>query len=155
MKPESKDIVGRLNNLLVIELTASDAYWVQWQQLREMGYGELAEARKADAAEELEHAGKLVKRIIELEGTPAMARATVATEWDVQGMLEAGLKIEEEARTAYAQAITEMLNSPDQVTADLLNDNQRANEDGVLWHERQLRLIEQMGLQNYLAEQAG
>lgn len=147
------DIIATLNNLLVIELTASDVYWQQARILADLGYSKLAEQKSKDADEERGHAEAIINRILLLGGQATFSRSPVEPGTDVAAMLAVGLKLETAARDQYTPTIAEVLAAGDQVTRDLLSENQEANEEGIRWHQRQLRLIEQMSLPNYLQAQ--
>ena len=69
---------------------------------------------------------------------------------NVKEMLECDLKIEHDGRNDYIEAITYCESVKDYVTRDLLRDL-LADEEGHIDHiETQLKLIEQVGIQNYL-----
>jgi len=146
-------IVTLLNKLLVIELTASDVYWQQYSTLKDLRYRRLAKHRKGDAKEERGHAQRLIDRILQLDGDVQFERATVDPGMDVAAILRVGLKLEIQAREVYTPALAEVMAAGDHVTRDILAENQLANEEGVHWHEQQLRLIEQMSLANFLQAQ--
>lgn len=69
MKGE-KQVIERLNEALFLELGAVNQYWVHYRLLEDWGYTKLAKKERAESIEEMQHADKLVARIIFLEGHP-------------------------------------------------------------------------------------
>src|SRR6478672_7858142 len=69
MKGDAK-VVEFLNKALRHELTAVNQYWLHYRLLDNWGYKDLAKQWRKESIEEMEHADKLVVRIIFLEGFP-------------------------------------------------------------------------------------
>ena len=69
MKGDAK-VVEFLNKALRHELTAVNQYWLHYRLLDNCGYKDLAKQWRKESIEEMEHADKLVMRIIFLEGFP-------------------------------------------------------------------------------------
>jgi bacterioferritin len=69
MKGDAK-VVDFLNKALRHELTAVNQYWLHYRLLDNWGYKDLAKQWRKESIEEMEHADKLVVRIIFLEGFP-------------------------------------------------------------------------------------
>ena len=69
MKGDAK-VVEFLNKALRHELTAVNQYWLHYRLLENWGYKDLAKQWRKESIEEMEHADKLVVRIIFLEGFP-------------------------------------------------------------------------------------
>ena len=67
MKGDAK-VVEYLNKALRHELTAVNQYWLHYRLLDNWGYKDLAKQWRKELIEEMEHADKLVVRIIFLEG---------------------------------------------------------------------------------------
>ena len=72
MKGDGK-VVEFLNKALRHELTAVNQYWLHYRLLDNWGYKDLAKQWRKESIEEMEHADKLVERIIFLDGFPNMA----------------------------------------------------------------------------------
>ena len=64
-KPE---VIERLNEALFLELGAINQYWLHYRLLDDWGYGLLAKKEREESLEEMEHADKIIERIIFLEG---------------------------------------------------------------------------------------
>jgi len=71
MKGDDK-VIEFLNNSLRHELTAVNQYWLHYRLMDNWGYKDLAKQWRKESIEEMEHADKLVERIIFLEGFPNM-----------------------------------------------------------------------------------
>lgn len=65
-----KKVIERLNEALFLELGAVNQYWLHYRLLEDWGYTKLAKKERAESIEEMQHADKLVARIIFLEGHP-------------------------------------------------------------------------------------
>ena len=71
MKGDAK-VVEYLNRGLRHEMTAINQYWLHYRLLDNWGLKSLAKYWRKESIEEMEHADKLVERIIFLDGFPNM-----------------------------------------------------------------------------------
>jgi bacterioferritin len=71
MKGE-KTAIEYLNKALRHELTAVNQYWLHYRLLDNWGYKALAKTWRKESIEEMQHADKLIERIIFLDGFPNM-----------------------------------------------------------------------------------
>lgn len=145
-------VVKTLNSLLTGEMTAADQYFIHSRMYHDWGLGELYERLKHEQEEELEHASRLVERILFLEGTPDVAsRDALKVGKDVPSMLKNDLASELSVVKNLKGAIAICEQEHDYVSRDvlvkLLDDTE---EDHTYWLEKQLRLIEMMGIENYI-----
>lgn len=153
----NKKVIDRLNTLLTAELTAADQYLAHSRMFENWGYRKLHERVAHERLEELEHADKLIRRILFLDGTPDVAsRDALNIGADVASMLKNDLAYEYAVVTALRDAMalceTERDYQTRAILGELLKDTE---EDHAYWLEQQLRLIDAMGLQNYLQTAAG
>ncbi len=65
-------VIDFLNKGLRHELTAINQYWLHYRLLDNWGYKALAKQWRKESIEEMQHADKLVERIIFLDGFPNM-----------------------------------------------------------------------------------
>ena len=65
-------VIEYLNRGLRSELAAINQYWLHYRLLENWGYNELAKQWRKESLEEMQHADKLVERIIFLDGFPNM-----------------------------------------------------------------------------------
>ncbi|RFA27791.1 bacterioferritin [Alkalilimnicola ehrlichii] len=149
-------IIAELNGLLAYEMTAADQYFVHAHVYEDMGLYRLYERIKHEQEEELEHAQKLIRRILFLQGKPDLgARQTPTIAGDVPGMLQADLDMELKVVSELRRVIALVEQKGDYVTRDLLLGLlYDTEEDHTHWLEQQLRLIDAIGIQNYLQSQA-
>lgn len=73
MKGDAK-VIEYLNAALRSELTAINQYWVHYRLQKDWGLGKLAAKSRAESIEEMNHADKLIDRIIFLEGHPNLQK---------------------------------------------------------------------------------
>ncbi|MEQ8228366.1 MAG: bacterioferritin [Rhodospirillales bacterium] len=147
-----KTVLTALNGLLTHELSAADQYFVHSRMYQDWGLEELYEHNKHEMEEELEHAAKIIERVLFLEGTPNVAaRAKLKIGKDVPTMIKSDLAYEVFVRKELVRIITLCEKEQDFVTRQmlvgLLEDTE---EDHLYWCEKQLGLIEKMGLPNYI-----
>jgi bacterioferritin len=143
-----------LNQLLADELTAISQYMVHSEMCDNWGYDKLHKAIERQAMDEMHHAEWLIRRIIFLEGTPVISKLNpIKIGQSVLQMVSNDQEAELAAVRAYNEAIVMAREAGDQATGDLLLQILKMEEGHADWAERQRAQIEQMGLQNYLANQ--
>ena len=152
-----KKIIDILNSLLAGELTAVDQYLIHGEMYADMGLGQLAEKALHESEHERLHARALIQRILFLEGKPNLAkREALDVGKDVSAMLKADLAVEYKVVGELKKAMAACEKAQDYVTRDHLAIQLEDTEmDHAYFLEKQLRLIEQIGLQNYLQSQTG
>lgn len=154
MKGEPKTI-EYLNAALRAELTAVNQYWLHYRLLDNWGYKELAKQWRKESIEEMEHADKLIKRIIFLEGSPRMQVSDLQISQTVKEMLESDLKLELAARALYEEAATHCHAVKDYVTRDLFEKLMNDEEEHIDFLETQLDLVDKLGPQLYAQAHIG
>jgi bacterioferritin len=153
MKGNAK-VIATLNQLLADELTAISQYMVHSEMCDNWGYEKLHKAIEKQAKDEMHHAEWLIRRIIFLEGAPVVSRLNpIKIGQTVSDMVSNDQKAEVAAVRAYNDAIGLAREVADQATADLLVQILKMEEGHADWAEMQRAQIEQMGLENYLANQ--
>ncbi len=155
MKGNAK-VIAQLNGLLAMELTAVDQYFIHSEMCADWGFGELQEHIHHEMEEELDHAKKLIQRILFLEGTPKVGgRKALSVGKTVPAILKNDLKLELSVVKALKTAIGICEAASDyesrHILTGLLEDTEM---DHTYWLEKQLKLIDAMGLENYLQSQA-
>ena len=150
-KPE---VIEILSKMLKEELGALNQYMLHAEMQNSWGYKRLYAETKKQAIGEMKHAEELMERIIFLEGTPNLAdlpKLNIGK--DVKQQLTNDLALEKGAVAEYNAAVAAARKAGDNVSADLL-DKLLHDEEGHVDHlETQLSLIDQLGLENYLAQQ--
>ena len=148
-------IIDILNELLAGELTAVDQYLIHGEMYADFGFPRLAEASLHESAHEREHARLLIQRILFLEGKPELGkRAALNIGATVPEMLQADLDVEYHVVAGLKKAIAACETAQDYVTRDMLAGQLEDTEmDHAYYLEKQLRLINLVGLQNYQQSQ--
>jgi len=148
-------VIDHLNALLVGELTAIDQYFIHSRMYENWGFGKLHAQISHEMAEEQSHADLLIKRILFLEGTPDLGkRDALVVGKNVPEMLKSDLAIEYKVIAHLKNVIQFCESVQDYETRNLLMTLlEDTEEDHTYWLETQLRLIESVGLQNYLQSQ--
>lgn len=155
MKGNQK-IIDKLNFLLADELTAISQYMVHAAMCDNWGYGILHTTIEHRAIEEMKHAESLIDRILFFEGQPIVSNLNkMMIGADVEVQLTNDHVAEAEAIEAYNEGIRLAIEVGDGGTRELLEDILEDEEAHIDWLEAQLDQIEQMGIQNYLAQQIG
>jgi bacterioferritin len=153
MKGNAK-LIEALNEILTGELTAINQYFVHAKMCENWGYERLAHKVREESLGEMKHSDELIERILFLEGVPNMQRLDkVRVGETVAEQLKLDLKLEEVTVPRLNKAIALAVEVGDNTTRELLERILRSEEEHVDWLESQLSLIEQVGEQNYLAQQ--
>ncbi len=148
----NKDIIKQLNKLLEGELTAIDQYFIHSRMYDDWGLNALYERINHEMEDEKGHADILIKRILFLEGKPDLGkRQSLKIGENVPQMLKNDLQLEEKIIINLKDVITLCESNQDYQTRNILiailADTE---EDHTYWLEKQLSLIEKIGLKNYL-----
>lgn len=149
------EIIQTLNELLRGELAARDQYFVHSRQYEDQGFTKLYERLNHEMEEETQHADDILRRILFLEGKPDMRPHPFTAGETVVEMLKKDLETEYAVRTNLQNAMKMAESAGDFVTRDMLLQQLRdTEEDHAYWLEKQLGLIEKIGLENYLQTQS-
>jgi bacterioferritin len=151
-KPEVLEILAKM---LKEELGAISQYMVHAEMCENWGYSRLAKHVKQQSIGEMKHAEVLIERILYLEGTPNLndlPRLNIGK--DVKQQLQNDLALEENAVAEYNDAVATACKAGDHGSAELLKKLLLDEEGHVDFLETQLGIIKDIGLENYLSEQA-
>ena len=153
MKGKS-EVLEVLGGALTEELGAAVQYILHAEMCDNWGYKSLGGFTKKRAIEEMQHAEKLIERILFLEGTPDLqAFPKIEAGKDVADQFTIDLKGEHTAIGSYNKGYATCSKAGDQGSADLLLANLHDEERHVDYLETQLALIKELGLANYLMQQ--
>ena len=104
MKGHDK-VIAALNDALKLELGAINQYWLHYRLLANWGFAKLAEKERKESIEEMQHADRLIDRIIFLDGHPNLQHvAPLMIGQNLQEVLECDLKGEHMARDHYSKS---------------------------------------------------
>ncbi|MCA9538929.1 MAG: bacterioferritin [Myxococcales bacterium] len=149
-----KAIINVLNDILTAELTAINQYFLHAKMCADWGYGRLHAVVRAESIDEMKHAEALIERILYLKGVPNVQRlGKVRIGETVEEQFRADLELEYAAVPRLNKAIELCREKSDNATAELLEGILVSEEEHIDWLETQIGLIEQVGVQNYLAQQ--
>lgn len=154
MKGDAK-VIEFLNKALKNELTAINQYFLHSRMLKDWGVSVLAEKEYKESIEEMQHADWLIDRVLFLDGLPNLQDlGKLRIGENVEEILEADLKLENQAIPLLRDAIEYSESVRDYISRDLFNKILDNEEEHVDWIETQQSMIEQMGVQNYIQLQS-
>jgi bacterioferritin len=149
------DVIEQLQQILALELTALDQYFIHARMYADWGLGRLEERILHEADEEKLHAQMMIDRILFLESSPNLEKReplTIGT--DIPSMLQNDLNVEYKVAQLLRDSIAICEENHDyqtrQILLVLLKDTE---EDHMYWLEQQIHLISTIGLQNYTQSQ--
>ena len=147
-------VVDLLNELLTLDLTAINQYFLAAKTCAHWGYPRLHQQFRDLSFGEMKDAEEVVEHILYLEGLPNLQRLNqLRVGQSVEEQLRAGLAAEQDAVALLTRGIEHCARVGDFTTRGLLERMIADEEEHVDWFETQLETIRQLGLQNYLAQQ--
>ena len=154
MKGNQK-VIAQLQKLLRGELAARDQYFTHSRMYDDWGLSKLFERINHEMEEETEHADALIRRLLFLEVTPDLSQQDGLTIGvDVPAMLQSDLDVEYQVIAALKEAIAVCEAEQDYQSREILEAMLKdTEEDHAYWLEKQLGLIDKIGLPNYLQSQ--
>ena len=162
-KSISQEVAGYSSDT-VIELLKQSLN-IHWQQttsltaqavhLERWGYKKLAAVLFADAKEEQEHAAINLKRLefFDIDYQPLSINPPSWTRHDMVAMIKYNLDSVRQAAATEKATITAARGVGDELTANSMIPLLQGSEKGIELYEGYLKLIEQLGLENFLTLQ--
>jgi bacterioferritin len=147
-------VIAVLNQVLKAELTAINQYFLHAEMCENWGYQRMAKHTRAESIEEMQHAEKLMEHILYLDGTPNVSdyfKINIGP--DVKRQLQNDLNVEYDAVKRLNAGIQTCVQAGDNGSRELLEGILTDEEEHIDWLEGQLHAIEEMGIENYLAQQ--
>ncbi|MEM8800593.1 MAG: bacterioferritin, partial [Pseudomonadota bacterium] len=125
-------VIKHLNVILKNELTAINQYFLHSRMLKDWGLGKLGDYEYHESIDEMNHADKLIERILFLDGLPNLqALNSLRIGETVAEILKADLALEHDAIPDLREAITYCESVHDYVTRQILDDILASEEEHV------------------------
>ena len=150
----SPRVIEALNDLLTLELTVVNQYFVHSRMCVNWGYGRIAGQQRAIAMDEMRDAEQIIDRILFLDGVPNMQRlGSVTVGETVSEQFQIALEGENRALELLHSGIGIALEEGDSASREFFAGRLLEEEAHVDYAETQLGLIQRLGEANYLAQQ--
>jgi bacterioferritin len=149
------EIINLLNEMLKAELAGINQYILHGEMCEDWGFVKLHEVIEKRAIDEMKHAESLIGRILFLEGQPIVSELDKITIGStVEKIHKNDHDAEKMAIDMYNGFVKKAGELGDNGTKVLIESILADEEEHIDWIEAQIEQMEQMGMQNYLTEQA-
>jgi bacterioferritin (cytochrome b1) len=151
----NSDVIELLKKSLNIHWQQTTSLSAQAAHLERWGYKKLAAVLKEDAEEEHQHAIINIKRLefFDVDYQPLVVSPPAWTRHDMVAMIKYNLDSVREAAATEKATITAARSVGDEMTANSMIPLLEGSENGIKLYEAYLKLIEQMGVDNFLTLQ--
>ncbi len=140
-----------LNKVLKNELTAINQYFLHSRMLADWGLSHLAHKEYEESIDEMKHADRLIKRVLFLGGLPNLQDlGKLLIGENVREVLKCDLSLEMMSLPDLKLAIAHCETVKDYISRELFTDILEGEEEHIDWLQTQMRLIEQMGIENFV-----
>ncbi|MBZ5600984.1 MAG: bacterioferritin [Acidobacteriia bacterium] len=148
------EVLKCLGEALKAELTAINQYFLHSKMCNNWGYYRLGAYYRKESVEEMVHAEKLMDRILLLDGTPNMTDiGHIHVGKNVKAMFESDLALEMAASKHLNGAIKIATEVHDNASRALFEEILKDEEEHIDHLEADLHAIQEIGLDNFLAQQ--
>ncbi len=144
------NIISSLNQMLTLELTSINQYFLHARIFKNWGLEELNEKNYKKSIKDMKQADQLIERILFLEGLPNLQhleKINIGEHTDE--MLQCDLEFQLMQISKLREAITLCENEADYVSRELLEEILEYEEEHLDWIESQQFLIDNTGIENY------
>lgn len=150
----SSSVIKALNEMLTIELTSINQYFLHARMHKNWGLEGLNNAAYKKSIKDMQQADKLIERILFLEGLPNLQMlGKLYIGENTQESLKCDAKFENLQIPKLKTTIELCEKEQDYVSRDLLAGILDDEEEYLDWLETQEYQIAQMGIENYLQTQ--
>jgi bacterioferritin len=154
MPQAPEGVIDALQASVRLHMTAVETYQSQAEHFDRWGYGKLADAARGEVEEERRHLHEAQSRLEYYDVQPAYDHDQ--PDWprhDFEGILAANLALETAAAEAERANVTACRAVGDEISAVIFAKLLEGSEDAMAEIEAKQRVIEQIGVDNYLANQ--
>jgi len=151
----SDTVIELIKKSLNIHWQQTTVLTAQAEHLQRWGYKKLAAIFKEDAIQEQTHAAINIKRLefFDVDYQPLVLNIPVWKRHDMVAMIQYNLNSVREASAAERSVIITAMEIGDQITVQMFIELLQGSEDGIELYEGFLKLIDQMGIDNFLTLQ--
>ena len=151
----TQNVIDLLKQSLNIHWQQTTSLTAQAVHLERWGYNKLAAIIKADAEEEHQHAAENIKRLefFDADYQPLAISPPVWTRHNILEMIKYNWESVRQASVTEKATIVAARAVGDELTANMMIPLLQGSENGIILYEGYLKLIEQMGLDNFLSIQ--
>ena len=144
------EVIAALNKALKGELTAINQYFLHARILEDWGFKKRGKAEYDESIEEMQHADKLIQRVLLLGGLPNLQElGKLYIGEDLKNVIECDLRLELEGIEHYRAAIKIAEQHNDFVTRDLFVHILEDEEEHQDHNKTELELIARIGVENF------
>lgn len=155
MKGDSK-VIEYLNQVLTIELTSINQYFLHARMYKNWGLHELNEKSYKKSIKDMKQADELIERVLLLEGLPNLQKLNrLRIGEHTEEMIQCDVDQIEEQLVLLKEAIAYCESVRDYVSREILEEILEYEEEYLDWLESQQYLIANTGIQNYLQSMIG
>jgi len=149
MKGDAK-VIEHLNQMLSIELTSINQYFLHARMFKNWGFSRLNEKAYKKSIKDMKQADELIERILFLEGLPNLQKLNrLRIGENTAEMLQCDLDQITEQLDVLKEAIAYCESVKDFVSRELFEEIQEYEEEYLDCLETQQQLIAPVGLANY------
>ncbi|MFP2769670.1 bacterioferritin [Oceanisphaera sp. KMM 10153] len=149
-----KKVIEYLNQVLSIELTSINQYFLHARMFKNWGLHQLDEREYKKSIKDMKQADKLIERILFLEGLPNLQHLNrLRIGENTEEMLQCDKQQVEEQLLVLKDAIAYCESVQEYVSRELLSELEEYEEAHLDWVDTQLDLIAKVGLENYQQSQ--
>ncbi|QLE85600.1 MULTISPECIES: bacterioferritin [Shewanella] len=143
-------VISALNQVLTVELTAINQYFLHARMFKNWGLEELNEKAYKKSILDMKQADKVIERILFLEGLPNLQQLNKLRIGEhTEEMIDCDLMLQTEEIDLLTAQIALCEAEQDYVSRELLEELLEKEQDYLDWIEAQQFLIGQVGIENY------
>lgn len=144
-------VIAHLNHLLSDELVAVNQYFLHAKIFKSLGLERLNKIEYKECMDELDHADMYTKRILFLEGMPALRNFdSLNVNKNIEDILRADLNLENRSVNNLREGIKCTDSIRDYISRDIMIRILSDEEKHIEFLETELNLMVKIGIHNYI-----